>query len=117
MKGVFDQWVRYKVRDGQCIKFWHNEWCGQQVLSQQFPNLYLLDRQQHAFIAEQFEFMGGSVAWNFCLRRNLTDLEKSDLCRMFGFLDKVSVKCLYNVLIVNFGTSDDWRRTTFCLEF
>ena len=48
-----------------------------------------MDRRQHAFIAEQFKFMGGSVVWNFCFRRNLTDIEASDPRRMFVLFDEV----------------------------
>ena len=71
MKGVFYQCVRYRAHDGQGIKFWHDEWCGQQVLSQQFPNLYLLDRRQLAFIADQFEFRGPMLMWPGGLQKSL----------------------------------------------
>lgn len=66
----------------------------------------------------------------FFLRRNLTDIETTDLCSMFGLLDKVylslgkpdvriwkpdvkgklSVKSLYNVLIDDSSVSYGWRR-------
>ena len=37
----FDVWIRYRVHDGSCVRFWHDEWCGQSSLHSQFPSLYL----------------------------------------------------------------------------
>lgn len=65
--------------------------CGQNALYTLFPNLYLLDRRQNAFVAENFHLLGGVVVWNLCLRRNLIDREISDLTSLLGMLDTVYI--------------------------
>ena len=44
VKIEFNKWTRYRVHDGNIIKFWHDEWCGNANLWCQFPTLFLLDQ-------------------------------------------------------------------------
>eukprot|EP00268_Persea_americana_P010076 TRINITY_DN14058_c1_g1_i2.p1 TRINITY_DN14058_c1_g1~~TRINITY_DN14058_c1_g1_i2.p1 ORF type:complete len:132 (-),score=16.27 TRINITY_DN14058_c1_g1_i2:80-475(-) len=87
----FAYWICYKVHNGHRVKFWHDEWCGQFVFKTQFPNLFLVDRRQEAFVAKNFSGSGGGVIWKFSFRRNLTDIEISDFTIFLGILDKVYV--------------------------
>ena len=91
VKEDFIRQIHYRVHDGHRISFWHDEWCGKNVLYSIFPNLYLLDRRQKAFVAENFQLLGGAVVWDFGIRRNLTDREISDLTCLLGMLSKVYI--------------------------
>ena len=69
VKGDFDSWICFRVNDVQRVKFWHDEWCRQMKLHNQFTNLYVLDqRQQEALVAENFCYLGGAVVWDFSFR-------------------------------------------------
>ena len=35
--------IRFRIHDGQWVRFWHDEWCKQMVLQGHFSNLYSLD--------------------------------------------------------------------------
>lgn len=71
VKAEFRQWIGYRVHDGKGIKFWHDEWCGQSTLKNQFPAVFLLDKNPQAFIADFYQFVSGSLVWNFQFHRNL----------------------------------------------
>lgn len=54
-------------------------------------------------VADNFCFVGGSIAWDFCFRRNSTDVEASDFMRLLGMLlDK-------SFLLVGKGDSRIWK--------
>eukprot|EP00268_Persea_americana_P068005 TRINITY_DN9424_c0_g7_i1.p1 TRINITY_DN9424_c0_g7~~TRINITY_DN9424_c0_g7_i1.p1 ORF type:complete len:116 (-),score=30.54 TRINITY_DN9424_c0_g7_i1:1365-1712(-) len=88
VKVDFSHWFHYKVHGGCQISFWHDEWCGQLVLHHQFPNLYLLDGRQQAFVAENVCFVGGGAVWDFSFCQNLMDNEISDFVGLLGLLAK-----------------------------
>lgn len=43
------------------VHFWHDEWCGQVVLHNLFPNLFLMDNRQQVFVAENFKLSSGRI--------------------------------------------------------
>ena len=85
----FAQWVWYRVHDGLQVKLWHDEWCGQLVLSNQFPNHFLLDRKQQGFAAYYFSMEAEQVVWDFSFKRNLTNIEISDFAPLLGMLNNI----------------------------
>lgn len=54
-------WIRFRVHDGCRVRFWRDKWCIQSVLLNLFPNLYLLERRQQAFFAENLLIISGRV--------------------------------------------------------
>ena len=38
----FSWYIKYKVGDGNGIKFWLDIWCGETTLKESFPDLYCL---------------------------------------------------------------------------
>ena len=65
-KDDFFPWIRFRVRDGRQVRFWHDEWwCGQSTFLTLFPNLYLLDRRWQAIAADNFLITSGEVVWDF----------------------------------------------------
>ena len=91
VKDDFFPWIRYRVRDGHRVRFWHDEWCGQSAFLTLFPNLYLLDRRQQAVVADNFLITSGQVVWDFNFHRDMTDREVVDFTRMLALLDNVYV--------------------------
>ena len=87
VKGGFDCWIRYKVRDGRGIQFWHDERCGQSSLKNLFPSLYNFDRHPYAFIADNYQLLGGSIVWNLQFRRDLQDIEVTELSNLLTLLE------------------------------
>ena len=65
VKDDFQKWSRFRVHNGQRVSFWHDEWCGQSVLCDQFSNLYSLDLRQQAVVAEAFYSLWGENVWDF----------------------------------------------------
>ena len=55
LMGVKDQFLnlgRFKLVSGHQIRFWEDNWLGNQKLKDQFPNLFNIVRRKHATIAE-----------------------------------------------------------------
>ena len=57
------------------IQFWHDEWCGQSNLKNLYPSLYVFDKRPYAFIADNFQLLGGYVVWDLHFLRSLKDNE------------------------------------------
>ena len=97
--------------------------------SNQFSNLFLLDRRQQGFVADNFSTMAGGGVWNLSFRRYLTDIENFDFAVLMGMLTKIylsvdktddrlwkpdvkgqfSVKSFYNVSNDMLGPMDGWN--------
>lgn len=126
--GLWKSVLFVQVEFDSCIRY--GVWCGGQLLLyNQFPNLYLLERRQQTFVAENYCTMGGDIVWDFSFQRNLIDREVSDLADLLGILDKVylsdggtdeklwkpdvkgqlSFKSFYNVLYDIFGQVGGWQ--------
>jgi hypothetical protein len=59
---VFSNHISHKLGDGSRIRFWHDTWCGDLPLKQQFPMLYLLTRAPEARVAD---FSATLWIWQF----------------------------------------------------
>ncbi|KAG2705579.1 hypothetical protein I3760_05G061600 [Carya illinoinensis] len=73
--GEFVKHVKFKVRDGSRIYFWHNIWCGESALKNVFPSLFQIARQQDATVADSIYFLNNSIQWNVDFVRNVNDWE------------------------------------------
>jgi len=54
LMGVKDQFLnlgRFKLVSGNQIRFWEDNWLGNQKLKDQFPNLFNIVRRKHATVA------------------------------------------------------------------
>jgi hypothetical protein len=72
---VFSNHVSYKLGDGSRIRFWHDTWCGEFPLKQQYPVLYLLTRAPEARVADFCSLQGSSYAWDISFIRAVQDWE------------------------------------------
>ena len=54
----------FKVGKGNKIIFWTDPWCGNNVLSQSFPNLFAMVAQRNATVEEMWDQNFGQGGWN-----------------------------------------------------
>ena len=67
VKDDFVPLVHCRAHNGRRIRFWNDEWCGQTVLYHQFPNLFMLDKRQNAFVIYNFSYSEGGSCLGFVL--------------------------------------------------
>ena len=61
--------------DGSWIRFWHDRWCGDTKLKEEFSVLYSIAREKDASVAANVEFLGGAPQWNVIFSREVHDWE------------------------------------------
>ena len=60
---------------GTKVNFWTDQWCGNEVLSQTFPQLFALVVQKNASINEMWDSSLGQGGWNIRFSRDSNDWE------------------------------------------
>ena len=65
--------IEFKVGKGTKVSFWTDHWCGNEVLSQAFPQLFTLAVQRSASVNEMWDSSLGQGGWNIRLSRNSND--------------------------------------------
>ncbi|KAK1285493.1 hypothetical protein QJS10_CPB20g00703 [Acorus calamus] len=74
----FVQGVRWGIGGGMNVSFWHEIWCGEQVLSVQFPAVYGIAFDQEGPIGGFRSGEGSNGGWSIGLRRShLLPVERS----------------------------------------
>ena len=57
---IFSCHTRLVLGDGSWSRFWHDQWCGDTKLKDDFPVLYSIAREKDASVAASVEFLGGA---------------------------------------------------------
>ena len=65
----------FKVGKGNKIRFWTDPWCGNNVLSQSFLNLFVMAAQRNATVEEMWDHNFGQGGWNLRFLRAFNDWE------------------------------------------
>lgn len=65
--------VSLGMGDGSCVSFWHDTWCGGEVLKKKFPTLLNLVVDNHVVVENLFEDVGAVIVWNPIFRINLRE--------------------------------------------
>ena len=78
--------IEFKVGKGTKVNFWTDQWCGNEALSQAFPQLFTLAAQRNASVNEMWDSSLGLGGWNIRLSRNLNDWELDALGELFHTL-------------------------------
>ena len=78
--------IEIKVGKGTKVNFWTDQWCGNEALSQTFPQLFVLATQRNASINEMWDSSLGQGGWNIRLSRNSNDWELDPLGELFHML-------------------------------
>ncbi|XP_059657206.1 uncharacterized protein LOC132303802 [Cornus florida] len=81
---VFSAHIRFKLRDGRCIRFWEDLWCGEQPLSCAFPSLFSIAVDKHAYVVDCYRLDSSEIIWDVLFRRSFQDWEMDEVC---AFLD------------------------------
>ena len=64
-----------KVGKGNKIRFWIDPWCGNNVLSQRFPDLFSMAAQRNVTVEDYWDQNLGHGGWNLRLLRDFNDWE------------------------------------------
>jgi hypothetical protein len=83
---VFSSHTKFDPGDGFKIKFWDDVWCGEASLKEAFPDIYNIASAKDASIAENMDFMGGTIQWNVSFFRLVHDWELEVLTSLYTLL-------------------------------
>ncbi|RVX06963.1 Transposon TX1 uncharacterized 149 kDa protein [Vitis vinifera] len=67
--------IKFKVGKGTRIKFWSDQWCGNERLSHAFPQLYEMAVNKNATVNEMWDHSNGPGGWNLNFHRDFNDWE------------------------------------------
>ncbi|RVW26033.1 putative ribonuclease H protein [Vitis vinifera] len=67
--------IKFKVGKGTRIKFWSDQWCGNERLSHAFPQLYEMAVNKNATVNEMWDHSSGPGGWNLRFHRDFNDWE------------------------------------------
>ncbi|RVW97113.1 hypothetical protein CK203_030084 [Vitis vinifera] len=67
--------IEFKVDNETKVKFWIDHWCGNAVLSQNFPQLFALAVHKDATINEVWDSSLSQGSWNLRFSRDFNDWE------------------------------------------
>ena len=72
--------------EGTKVNFWTDQWCGNEALSQTFPQLFALAVQRNASINEMWDSNLGQGGWNIRFSRDSNDWELDAIGELFHML-------------------------------
>ncbi|RVW55159.1 LINE-1 reverse transcriptase-like [Vitis vinifera] len=81
----------FKVGKGNRIRFWTDLWCGNNVLSQGFPNLFSMAAHRNVTVEECWDQNTGQGGWILGLLRDLNDWEVGLVGNILAVLRDYSV--------------------------
>ena len=78
--------IDFKVGKGNRVLFWTDKWCGNEALSQSFPQLFTLAGHKNAKVCEVWDSSLGQGGWNLSLVRDFNDWEMDQIGDMLNLL-------------------------------
>ncbi|RVW94174.1 putative ribonuclease H protein [Vitis vinifera] len=78
--------IDFKVGRGLEFCFWTDKWCGNEALSQIFPQLFTLAGHRNAKVSEVWDSSLGQGSWNLSLARDFNDWELEQIGNMLNLL-------------------------------
>lgn len=88
----FAKYVRYEVGDGSSVMFWHDVWCGEQLLKVSFPELLTIACSKDAWVADNMQLQNGNIYWNIIFIRPVHDWKVEVV---YGFFELYSQRVRY----------------------
>ena len=89
---TFSSHTRLVLGDGSWIWFWHDRWCGDMTLKEEFPVLYSIAHEKDASVAANVDFLGGAPQWNVIFSREVHDLKLDVVTALFQKSQSVAVQ-------------------------
>ncbi|KAG6707832.1 hypothetical protein I3842_06G052100 [Carya illinoinensis] len=77
------------VGDGSRVRFWHDKWCGERCLKDNFPAIFELARVKDAAIADLLAYSDGFSQWNVEFTRVAQDWELEVITEFYATLYSV----------------------------
>ncbi|RVX13136.1 putative mitochondrial protein [Vitis vinifera] len=77
---------RFKVGEGIKVKFWTDQWCSNEALSQNFPQLFALAVHRNATVNEVWDSSLGQGGWNLRFSKDSNDWELDAIGELFHML-------------------------------
>jgi hypothetical protein len=71
--GKFSSHIRFEVRDGSNVRFWHDLRFGDMALKEAFPDLFGIACVNDTFVADNVKIHEGSIKWNVSFTRAAHD--------------------------------------------
>jgi hypothetical protein len=80
--------IEFSVGKGDRIKFWFNKWCGNSLLKDLFPILFICSTDRHTSVAIVLSRsdLDASCSWNISFVRDFNDWELPKVLSFFKFI-------------------------------
>ena len=78
--------MRFEVRDGSRVLFWHDVWCGELPLKIFIPALFSIACAKKAWVEENMDIAHGVIHWNVIFIRTVHDWEMEVVSQFFELL-------------------------------
>jgi hypothetical protein len=89
---IFQSYIVFEVGKGNKLRFWHDKWCGDCSLKDEFPLLFKCSRDREAFIDSLYtRFSGVEIRdWHLHFVRNFNDWEVDMVAAFFNLIHSKS---------------------------
>ena len=74
------------MRDCRRVRFWKDNWCGNNTLCDSFPSLYALADSKDAWVTDCWDSLGEEGGWNPYFCRSFNDWEVEAVERFLSTL-------------------------------
>ncbi|EXB36980.1 hypothetical protein L484_018358 [Morus notabilis] len=84
--------VILKIGNGRRVRFWEDEWAGEESLAASFSNLFRLSNLHNQAISSFYSIGNdATISWNFHFRRNPSERELGEVVGLLSCLEGVRV--------------------------
>ncbi|KAG6698035.1 hypothetical protein I3843_08G001900 [Carya illinoinensis] len=83
---------RFVVGRGTQIRFWHDIWCGDVALKNDFPSIYRIASDQNSSVAENMCLTDGSILWSVRFTRAAQDWEVGAIIDFYSALHDLKIR-------------------------
>ncbi|RVW53000.1 Suppressor of mec-8 and unc-52 protein-like 1 [Vitis vinifera] len=101
--------MKFKVGRGNKVRFWTDHWCGNEALSQVFPQIFALAACKNAVVDEVWDPRLGQGGWNLRLGRDSNDWELGLIEELLFLLRDIRVTPEEDSVLWKGGGSDCFR--------
>uniref|UniRef100_A0A2N9H909 Reverse transcriptase zinc-binding domain-containing protein n=1 Tax=Fagus sylvatica TaxID=28930 RepID=A0A2N9H909_FAGSY len=89
---IFQSYIVFEVGKGDKVRFWHDKWCGDYSLKDEFPILFERSRDRETFIDSLYTQSSGMETrdWHLHFVRNFNDWEVDMVAAFFNLIHSKS---------------------------
>ena len=101
--------MKFKAGRGNKIMFWTDHWCGNEALSQAFPQIFALAACRNASVDEVWDPRLGQGGWNLSLVRDSNDWELGLIEDLLFLLRDIRITPEEDSVLWKRGNTDNFR--------